>query len=1543
MRLSLTLVDGRSERAVDTVVDFDPDQPVADLVRPLVGVLGEEMHDSFARRIPVWVDGAEVDPLAPAGKSGIRSGAVVSLFEPADRVVRAAPSGVAELRVVAGPGAGRIHRLPLGETVVGCGAPGWSLPDLRLPADGLRVTVTPDGSVRVVPAPGLEARLDSRPLGEQPAPEQEPTRAERRVRKERDRAAERLRAEQGVDPVADPAPERARAGAAEGPDDGAWPVGGYLAAGDTVLARAQVGEPTADVSVNHDEALVELNRPPRLLPPDRERSFHLPDRPAPRKGRPLPWVMVVAPLVISVPMAFISPRFLLFALFSPIMAIANFLSDRRGSRKENIAANVAYEQTLAAVGARIERALVAEQQERRLSSPDPATLLMAAIGPGPRLWERRPSDPDYLRLRVGLATLPATVRVEQRRDKTDEAAPPRTLEHVPAWMDLSRLGVIGVAGDEDTARPLARWLVAQAALLHSPRDVRVVVLSDAAGEPDWDWVRWLPHARTEGDVNPLLGTQQESVGRRLAELSAVVEAREQAATDRVRPTPDVVVVLDGARRLRALPAVVDLLRRGPAVGVHVVCVDREVRQLPEECRAVVACEGGAVRLSETASDGTDGIVPDLVEGPWCETVARGVSALRDTTPQDEAAGIPGSARLLEQIDLDPPTPEAVAVRWEHGRTTDVVVGVGYDGPFHLDLRRDGPHALVAGTTGSGKSEFLQTLVASLAVANRPDQLTFVLVDYKGGSAFKDCARLPHTVGMVTDLDNHLVSRALVSLGAELRRREHLLAGPGAKDLEDYWAVQRSRPELPAIPRLVLVIDEFASLVAELPDFVQGLVGIAQRGRSLGIHLVLATQRPSGVVSADIRANTNLRVSLRVTDDNDSRDVLDAPDAARILPSQPGRAYVRSGASTLMPFQSGRVGGRRPEAETGDRPAAEALAWPVPWSRAGLPAPVRPRSLVEQTDEADTDLAAVVDAVTSLNDTLGVPPQHRPWLDALPGRGRPRPAARGRRPGPGRGCGPAARGRLGGGGPAGAPGAAREDLPARPRRPPLRPGRTPLGPLDHPAHPRRRAGRRGRGPRPAHPRARLRQRGAARARPAAARRGGGLPHPGRPRRPAAEPAGVPGRGAAGAAGPGWVRRPGRAPGLAARRRAAAVRADADRPLGRLPLHAGGGRRWGDDRPGDGAAARRHRGRCARRGQRRPPAGARPDVHPRGEPAGAAAGRPHRLQHRRHPDPGGARPPARGAGADPRPDPRAPGRGALLPTPPAPGRTPHCARSRSGAASGTRPPPRTCGRSGSRRCPSSRRTTTGCGPWSRRRGRRSRTASSRSGSAATTSAWSAWTCPAARWRSSRGRRSPARPGCCASWCGRQHAAGVPVLGLCVSDTALSADLADLDALVRAGDTDEEALVERLRGLGEGAVVVVDDADALKESPLSPALLAMVQQARGKRWRVVLAGTVAELGTGYSGWTYEARKSRQGLLLSPQAMGDGDLYSVRLMRSALMPRVHPGRGLVVDAGGGQRPCRCRPATAADGLLPTRPGSETSPRRGPTGPRHDQSGVPG
>src|SRR5215475_974860 len=322
--------------------------------------------------------------------------------------------------------------------------------------------------------------------------------------------------------------------------------------------------------------------------------------------------------------------------------------------------------------------------------------------------------------------------------------------------------------------------------------------------------------------------------------------------------------------------------------------------------------------------------------------------------------------------------------WPGG--TPAGVGASYDGPFGIDMRKDGPHGLVAGTTGSGKSELLQTIVASLAVANRPDEMTFVLVDYKGGSAFKDCVQLPHTVGMVTDLDAHLVERALVSLSAELTRREHILADAGAKDIEDYqFLLDRERraggrQRLEPMPRLLIVIDEFASMARDLPDFVTGLVNIAQRGRSLGIHLILATQRPSGVVSADIRANTNLRIALRVTDTVESADVIEAPDAAHITKATPGRAYVRLGHASLIPFQSARVGGRRPgtAAAVTDRP------WlaPVGWADLGRPEPARPAARLREQEEI-TDLKVLVEQVQRAVRGLHIPPQHSPWLPALP--------------------------------------------------------------------------------------------------------------------------------------------------------------------------------------------------------------------------------------------------------------------------------------------------------------------------------------------------------------------------------------------------------------------------------------------------------------------------------------------------------------------------------------------------------------------------------
>ncbi len=230
-----------------------------------------------------------------------------------------------------------------------------------------------------------------------------------------------------------------------------------------------------------------------------------------------------------------------------------------------------------------------------------------------------------------------------------------------------------------------------------------------------------------------------------------------------------------------------------------------------------------------------------------------------------------------------------------------VIGVASDGIVDIDLDRDGPHALLAGTTGAGKSELLRTLVVGLAAASSPDHLTFVLIDYKGGSTFDACAQLPHVVGVVTDLDDRLADRALRCLHAELRRREQLLRLVGAADLTTYRRVHGAVP----LSRLVVVIDEFAALVSEQPEFLHALVGVAQRGRSLGVHLILATQRPSGVISDEIRANTNLRLALRLHDSADAIDVVGDRAPAAIPRGLAGRAVMRLGPEEVLTFQTAR--------------------------------------------------------------------------------------------------------------------------------------------------------------------------------------------------------------------------------------------------------------------------------------------------------------------------------------------------------------------------------------------------------------------------------------------------------------------------------------------------------------------------------------------------------------------------------------------------------------------------------------------------------------
>ncbi|GAB3593310.1 FtsK/SpoIIIE domain-containing protein [Angustibacter peucedani] len=662
-------------------------------------------------------------------------------------------------------------------------------------------------------------------------------------------------------------------------------------------------------------------------------------RPLPPEGRDrarIPWAAVVAPVLLCFPMAWFlhQPTYLAFGLLGPLVAVTTSVSDRFGRRRGERHAHAAWVATDADAQQRVQQALDDELALRRARAGDAASLAVAARDPSRLVWRRGADDDDRLELSLGRATVTAQVQVDRGASFERPLLP-----DAPVTLRLDDVGHVTLVGDAASVAASARWLVGQLAVLTTPGGARIGVV----GWPECAWARWLPHRI---DVAP-----------------AVVEHEVRRRVTTGGDHPSWVVVVAEAHDDPAWSVV---LASGAAVGVHLLWCAAEGGTVPPGCGAVVRLPfRGPARLELGGRPAVDDLVPDGVGPAWAEQVARSLAPLREPGRGDGATALPPRSHLLPLLELGPEPAESLRARWSRRpRSTTAVLGSGVAGPVSIDLVHDGPHALVAGTTGSGKSELLQTLVASLAAANRPDELAFVLVDYKGGAAFRDCAALPHVSGLVTDLDDQLAARALASLQAELTRRERLLHAVGASDLESYQLRRDGDRALEPLGRLVIAVDEFRLLAVDLPEFLDGLVRLAAVGRSLGVHLVLATQRPAGIVSADIRANVNLRICLRVRDRSDSHDVIDSPDAALLPEGLPGRALLRTGPGDLVPVQVAL--------STGPSPAP-------PPQHVVVVRPGEPAVGVVGPDQLVT-LAA---AATAAADALGARPAPSPWLLPLP--------------------------------------------------------------------------------------------------------------------------------------------------------------------------------------------------------------------------------------------------------------------------------------------------------------------------------------------------------------------------------------------------------------------------------------------------------------------------------------------------------------------------------------------------------------------------------
>lgn len=582
------------------------------------------------------------------------------------------------------------------------------------------------------------------------------------------------------------------------------------------------------------------------------------------------------------------PMFLLFGALGGLVAIGSWAAQRIASRRTRKRQSIEYAQAQATYLAEVCRDRERFRQFHVATVPTVADAYSAITTPSPELWSRRSTHADaYLgALGLGEVSWPdaaSETGLVEDRDACD----------LPIAADLGRGARLAVRGPQ--AMGVARALVVQLVASCGPADLRLVVVTDRPAP--WDCVRALPHlSQPDGSVAIVhesgLSALLADLGEHTAHLLFVTDQPTLLAT---RTSP--------LRRALADPDAHALM----------VILDSDVG-VPHLCTSVLTTSSGPTGRWVADTHATMLPVPVRLAGLSERITFRCAAALRTLIdPEDPlsvATGMPRELSLGALLSTESGTsltPAGIVATWVAAGADPsprTLIGIAADGAVDIDLVRDGPHGLIAGTTGAGKSELLRSLVAGMAAGASPAHLSFVLIDYKGGATFDACAALPHVVGVITDLDDHLADRALRSLHAELRRREGILRDHGAADL----TMLRAEAPQVLLPRLVVVIDEFAALVAEQPNFLHALVGVAQRGRSLGVHLLLATQRPSGVISDDIRANTNLRLALRLQDTADANDVVGIAAPAMLPRGLPGRAVMRLGADDHLTFQTARCTG-----------------------------------------------------------------------------------------------------------------------------------------------------------------------------------------------------------------------------------------------------------------------------------------------------------------------------------------------------------------------------------------------------------------------------------------------------------------------------------------------------------------------------------------------------------------------------------------------------------------------------------------------------------
>lgn len=536
------------------------------------------------------------------------------------------------------------------------------------------------------------------------------------------------------------------------------------------------------------------------------------------------------------------------------------------------------------------------------------------------LWERSPSDDDYLQVRIGQGEVPFHLLISPPKREDYEADSLqleaeqlvnqfRIVPECPVVLPLLEAKVTGIVGDREEILNMVRLIVAQMTVRHSPDEVKLVAFFEETNTEEWSWLRWLPHTWNEGRSRRYLANTSQDIHELSDHLIELLSGRistPDKPVQRITSVPNYVILLSSSEILENEPLFSLLLEQAGNIGCCVIVLAQTRELLPMQCRVIVDTHSNDEAIHHKKEDGSmnqRSFEPDYLSLEQADLFARSMAPI--LLKRTASAELPDILPLFDMMNIEQAEAWNAEDHWERNRfplSLPVPIGVRAGGKkvmlnIHDKMERQGhgPHGLIAGTTGSGKSEVLQSIVSSLASNYHPHDVTFLLIDYKGGGMSNIFSDLPHVVGSITNLDNHLIERAKVSLRSELVRRQQLLKFAGnLQHIDEYYKFKNVTQPL---PHLIIIIDEFAELKRDYPEFMDELISIASLGRTLGLHLILATQKPAGVVDDKIWSNSRFRICLRVQSESDSRDMLKMPDAAWIVKS--GRGYFQVGSDELL--------------------------------------------------------------------------------------------------------------------------------------------------------------------------------------------------------------------------------------------------------------------------------------------------------------------------------------------------------------------------------------------------------------------------------------------------------------------------------------------------------------------------------------------------------------------------------------------------------------------------------------------------------------------